>query len=272
MEELRSKHDLAAAKSHSEIKNRDQSIAALHEELKSEKSRAKDVHRALEKAFIDIHECNQEIHERDLQIAKIKNSLEKAESSVAVLREEIKENEVWRKNLEQRIQDLFGERTLLSEQMNQLQSTYESMVSELKDEIKKKEVTIEGLEDKLSITFVDHILFEFAKADISPEGTQVLSRIGRILKQVKDKEIRVIGHTDNVPITKGYQHKFPSNWELSAARAAAVVRYMQIEIGLDPENLEAVGRSYYEPRASNETDEGRRMNRRVNIIIAPKIE
>jgi chemotaxis protein MotB len=71
---------------------------------------------------------------------------------------------------------------------------------------------------------------------------------------------------------KEYRHKFPSNWELSAARAAAVVRHFQKEIGIDPENLEAVGHSFYDPVATNETEEGRAQNRRVNIVIAPKIE
>ena len=66
--------------------------------------------------------------------------------------------------------------------------------------------------------------------------------------------------------------KFPSNWELSAARAAAVVRFFQYNSGLDPKNLEAVGRSFYDSVASNETKEGRAQNRRVNIIIGPKLE
>jgi chemotaxis protein MotB len=272
MDQLRSKHDAFDSKLKREIENRDQSIAALHEELKAEKGRAKDIHGALEKAFEDIRELNQRIHERDLRIADIGNSLTKADSEVAILKEEIKNKEMRCKNLEQRIQDLFGEKNLLKDQMSQLQSMHESMVSELHNEINKKEVTIEELEDKLSITFVDHVLFAFAEASISPAGEQILTRIGKILKSVKNKEIRVVGHTDNVPIAKSYQAKFPSNWELSAARAAAVVRYLQNEIGLDPENLEAIGRSYYDSRADNETDEGRSKNRRVNIVIAPKIE
>jgi chemotaxis protein MotB len=271
-EQVRTKHDDIASKLKREIENRDQIIADLHEDLTAEKGRIKEVHRALEKAYRDIEELNKKVHDRDLRIAEIGENLTKTESEMATVREALKDSRMRRGDLEKRIQDLFGEKVLLKGQMNQLQSTYESMVSELNDEIRKKEVTIEELEDKLSITFVDHILFDFAEANMSPAGEQILTRIGTILKDVKNKEIRVVGHTDNVPIAKGYQSKFPSNWELSAARAAAVVRYLQIEIGLDPENLEAVGRSYYDPRADNETDEGRSRNRRVNIIIAPKIE
>ena len=146
------------------------------------------------------------------------------------------------------------------------------MVSELEKQIQNKEVTIKSLEDKVSISFVDRILFDFGKASISPEGRKILTKVGNILKNVQDKQIRVVGHTDNVPISEEFKWKFPSNWELSAARAAAVIRHFQEKTGIGPENMEAVGRSFYDPIASNETRVGRAQNRRVNIIIAPRIQ
>jgi chemotaxis protein MotB len=219
-----------------------------------------------------VSELNQEIRKTDLRVAELESKLKEAKSEANILKDEIKEGERRIQSLEQRISKLFGEKNLLKTQMDQLKSTHGSMLSELKNEVKNKEVTIEELEDKLTITFVDRILFEFGKANISPEGREILTRVGKILKNVKDKKIRVVGHTDNVAIMKEYRHKFPSNWELSAARAAAVVRHFQKEIGIDPENLEAVGHSFYDPVATNETEEGRAQNRRVNIVIAPKIE
>jgi chemotaxis protein MotB len=85
-------------------------------------------------------------------------------------------------------------------------------------------------------------------------------------------QISVIGHTDNRPIKGDYLYKFPSNWELSSARAAAVVRFFHGETGLDPKGFEVVGRSFYNPVASNETKEGRAKNRRVEVIIGPEME
>ncbi len=157
-------------------------------------------------------------------------------------------------------------------QMKQMKSTHDALVSDLKDQIQKQEVTIKESQDSLSLNFVDRILFEFGKADLTPEGEKVLKKVGEALKNIKGKKIRVTGHTDNVRIHPDYVHKFPSNWELSAARAASVVRYFQEKIGLDPEDMEAVGRSFYQPEASHETKEGRARNRRVEILIAPQME
>jgi chemotaxis protein MotB len=153
-----------------------------------------------------------------------------------------------------------------------LKSTYETLISDLKKQIENKEVTIKTLEEKISVSFVNRILFDFGKTTIAPEGRKILAKVGDILKNVQNRKIRVIGHTDNIHISKDFQNKFPSNWELSAARASAVIRYFQTNKEIDPRNMEAMGRAFYEPIASNETEEGRSQNRRVEIIIAPKEE
>jgi len=157
-------------------------------------------------------------------------------------------------------------------QMKQMKTTHEALVSGVKEQIQKQEVTIKEFQESLSLNFIDRILFEFGKADLTPEGEKILKKVGEALKNIKGKKIRVSGHTDNVPIRPDNVKKFPSNWELSAARAASVVRYFQEKIGLDPRDMEAVGRSFYQPVASNETKEERARNRRVEILIAPQME
>jgi len=157
------------------------------------------------------------------------------------------------KNLSQQDQKVAQ---LAEAQMKQMKSTHDTLISELKDQIQKQEVSIKEFQESLSLNFVDRILFEFGKADLTPEGEKVLKKVGEALKNIKGKKIRVTGHTDPVPIRPDYLYKFPSNWELSSARAASVVRYFQEKIDLDPKEMEAVGRSFYQPEASNETKEG----------------
>ncbi len=173
--------------------------------------------------------------------------------------------------LEQELVELSRQKALAKSRIGQLKSTYTALVSDLKNQIEKQEVFIQELGERLSVSFVDRILFEFGSSSITPKGKRILAKVGVVLKNVKDKGIRVVGHTDNIPIMKEYRDKFPSNWELSAARASSVVRYFQWKSGIEPEKMEAVGRALYEPVASNETEEGRAQNRRVEIIIAPEL-
>jgi len=213
-----------------------------------------------------------ELTSKDAIVTELQERLRGTQSNIAYLEEEVakKHNEI--EGIHRELLALKGEKTIAQTKIAQLKSTYEALVSDLNRQIENKEVTIKAFEEKISVTFVDRILFEFGKASITAEGRMILERVGEILTKVQGRKIRVVGHSDNRPILPGYQHKFPSNWELSSARAAAVVREFQKAIGLDPGNLEAVGRSFYDPVASNETAEGRAQNRRVEIIIAPKIE
>jgi chemotaxis protein MotB len=198
--------------------------------------------------------------------------LNRAEELAISLGEETKKGQSRQNKLRELLSELKQKEDQHKTKIYQLQSEYTEMVSELKNEIDTREVTIQKLEEKLSITFVDRILFDKGKSTVSPQGRRVLNKVGTVLKNVQNRKIRVIGHTDNIPIERKYQHIFPTNWELSAARAAAVVRYFQYKIGLDPINLEVVGRSFYDAVAGNDTQEERSKNRRVNIVIAPKLE
>jgi len=166
----------------------------------------------------------------------------------------------------------LGERESKVSQASQQRSTQDTLVASLKEQVQKQEVTIKEIREGLSVTLVDKILFDSGKATLKPGGEKILGKIGETLKNIQDKRIRVVGHTDNVPIRQDFRYKFPTNWELSADRAATVVRYFQEKTGLKPDDLEAVGRSFFQPLASNDTKEGRDQNRRVEIIIAPKLE
>jgi chemotaxis protein MotB len=137
----------------------------------------------------------------------------------------------------------------------------------LQTELTDKDVEISTLRGQLSVSVLDKILFKSGSATILPAGLTVLEKVTKVLAQTDDM-IRVEGHTDNVPISDKLKEKYASNWELSAARAASVVRYFQQgENKIDPTRMEAVGYAEYRPVAPNDTDANKQRNRRVEIVL-----
>jgi chemotaxis protein MotB len=166
-------------------------------------------------------------------------------------------------------QDIAVLRKAQEEQVQKVSKTYEDLLVKMKGEIAKGEITISELKGKLTVNMVDAILFDSGKAEVKPEGQAVLRKVISILKDVKDKAIRTEGHTDNVAILGMLAKKYPTNWELSAARAINVTRFLQ-EQGIDPGHLSAVAYGQYKPVAGNDTAEGKAKNRRIEIILVPK--
>lgn len=147
---------------------------------------------------------------------------------------------------------------------------YEGLAAGLKAEISAGEVTISSLEGKLTVNLVDRILFDSGSAEVKPAGRKILAHVGSVLNLVLDKDIRIEGHTDNVPISGELRARYPSNWELSTARATSVARYLQDHAAVDPNRLVAAGLGEWRPVAPNDKPESRALNRRIEIILAPR--
>ena len=157
------------------------------------------------------------------------------------------------------------------EELARLQHTHDEMIKTLRTEIDAGQIRITRLADRLSVNIVDKILFPSGEATITPEGQKVLERVGRVLAQVHDKIIRIEGHTDNVPTGRSLRKTFETNWELSAARATNVVRFLQDSARIDPRLIEAVAMGEYHPIADNDTASGRSQNRRIEITLFPRV-
>ncbi len=166
-------------------------------------------------------------------------------------------------------QQVEQERLAREARIAQMSSTFNELTEKMEAEIKRGEVTISELQGKLTVNMVESILFDSGQADIKKEGLEVLRRVGDILTNVEDKEVRVEGHTDNVPISSRLRDRFPTNWELSNARAANVVHFLQEQVEIPGERLAACGYGPYRPIADNETPEGRAQNRRIQIVLVP---
>lgn len=150
---------------------------------------------------------------------------------------------------------------------NNFLNQYSGLKTRLLDENKRGNIEFKELERGLSIIIRDDFLFRTGRAEINQEAASVLDEIGTTIRDFEGR-VLVEGHTDNLPITT---QQFPSNWELSAARAVTVVKHLTGMAGMNPATFSAVGYGDTRPKASNDTPENRKTNRRVEIILVPKI-
>lgn len=156
-------------------------------------------------------------------------------------------------------------------QVDALQTQEADLRTRLSKELADKNVEIQQLKGQLSVRMLDRIVFKSGSADILPEGKEALDKLAGAIKDTTDT-IRVEGHTDDAPISDRLKAKYPSNWELSAARAAAVARYFETKHFIAPKRLESLGFSIYHPIAPNDTAENKQRNRRVEIVLKPAPE
>ncbi len=144
------------------------------------------------------------------------------------------------------------------------------------EEYLREYITSSGLENQISIEieergiivrFMDNVFFDSGKADIKMESLDILNAVSEILnrKEFVNRQIKIEGHTDSDPIIKA--SKFPTNWELSSARATNVLRYFVENDGIDGRRISSSGYSYYRAIAPNDSPENKAKNRRVDIVI-----
>jgi chemotaxis protein MotB len=162
---------------------------------------------------------------------------------------------------------LEAERQAREARLAEVQGTYDELVGKLEEEIQRGEVKISELKGKLTVNVVDKVLFDSGRSALKPAGIKVLQQIGDVLKSAADKNIQVEGHTDNVPIRGPLTQTYPTNWELSTARATTVLHFLQDKSAIPGERLSAVGYGEYSPIASNATANGRAQNRRIQIVL-----
>lgn len=167
---------------------------------------------------------------------------------------------------QQQVDALEQQKAALLESSKQRQKQYDALVQKLSKEVAHGQLQVRQYQNMLAVNLAEQIFFDSGSATLKAGGKVVLKKVGEALKGYKNKVIRVVGHTDNVPVAKPLQSTFPTNWELSVARATNVVRFLQ-EVGVPPDHLVATGRGEYDPVALNDSAEGRQMNRRIEILL-----
>ena len=220
-----------------------------YEKLEAEK--AKEIE-SLQSQRSALEQQLADLRERRAALEKDKTSLEREQAALRA------ENEA-----------LDRERMKLLETSKQSQSQYDALARELKEEVQKGQLQVRQYKDMLTVDVAEQLFFDSGRATLKDTGKDVLKRVADAIKSYDDKAIRVVGHTDNVPISGALQKTYATNWELSVARATTVVRFLQ-EAGIEPERLVATGRAEYAPIAENDSPEGRQKNRRIEITLINK--
>jgi chemotaxis protein MotB len=168
--------------------------------------------------------------------------------------------------ISRRDHEMAGLKGALDQQKTSLAEAKDDLSKLLQAEVSKGNVTMKQLGDQLTLGLATTLLFDSGEATLKPGGSDVLNRIGGVLKNYPDRSIHVAGHTDNVAIKGRLAKKFPTNAELSQARAESA-RQALTEGGMSADKIDAKGHADSRPIASNNTAEGRQKNRRVEIVV-----
>jgi len=228
----------------------------------------------LEKALAEANEKLSST-QRDLDSERQKNKQLKAENDE--LSQRIAQLDAEIKVLEAQLDDLAREAGITKAELEELRKekakrlaelqVYKDLFGQLKALVDAGTIQVEFRKGMLVVKLSSAILFDSGKTDLKEQGQTALGDLAKALKTVGGRDFLVSGHTDNVPIKTA---RFKSNWELSTARAVEVVKFL-IEVGMDPNHIGAAGFGEHDPASDNSTEEGRAQNRRIEVVLLPKL-
>lgn len=170
-------------------------------------------------------------------------------------------------SLQQQKQKLEQLQSLLNQQ-KQASEELKNKMSEALKGFNSNELSVYNKDGKVYVSLSEQLLFPSGSAVVNPKGVDALSKLAAVLNLNNDVAVNIEGHTDSIPIRGRYQ----DNWDLSTARANAIVRILVNNYKVDPTRVISSGHSFYEPVASNSTPDGRAKNRRTDIILSPKLD
>jgi chemotaxis protein MotB len=195
--------------------------------------------------------------------------LEKIRSEINALNSKYADVQSQKERVEGELEKTVAEK---KKALAELERAKADFSSSLESEIASGDVLIEQRGDRLVVNVADQILFPKGEAEVSERGRGLLKQVATTLSQIKTHDFQIGGHTDSAPIVSPtvLEH-FPTNWELSTARATNVVRFLETEGGIPGDQLVAAGFASYRPAASNQSEAGRRRNRRIEMILFRKV-
>ena len=196
------------------------------------------------------------------------SGMKKLETENAGLKKQVGELEQIKKDYSDKLasseQQSKQEQARLREEMEQLRI---DLSLKLEKQISENHALVQKVESLTVITLGESAMFGSGLADLTISGSNTIRKIAATLSDYPGYHIRIEGHTDARPVGKVLKTKFASNWELSTARATAVIRFMIYGLQIDPQRLSATGFAQYRPASENDTEAGRAMNRRIRVVI-----
>jgi len=212
-------------------------------------------------------QSNQDLASSEVSMAQQQQQLDQTKTQLLQTRDEANHALEEVSSVKTKVSTLEAE---IAAEREKYRTIYNSLNTQFQQEIQAKEIEIDQLRDNLTIIHLNHeVLFNSGKTNIHPSGHKTLDVIAKALDKFPNHQINILGHTDNVPIKVGSRHKFASNWELSALRATAVVRYLQENNNIAPNRMSATGYGEYRPIQQNRSALARSANRRIEIILMP---
>lgn len=248
---------------------------------------------SLTEASTKLADCEEEKSELESQLNTQKNDIKTKDTQIGLLEDQIATLKSTNTNLLDRMTDLsivskagaesiqksletINERNQyiknLTSDIQRKDSLNLALVTNLKRSlanVNDEDIQIEVKKGVVYVSLSDKMLFKSGSDQINSRAEEVLGKVAKVINDHKGIEILVEGHTDSVPIKND---RIRDNWDLSVLRATAVVRNLQTKHGVDPARMTAGGRSEYLPKATNDSKDGRSLNRRTEIIIIPKLD
>ena len=219
---------------------------------------------------LDHYESLREAYEKsEMRGETTKNELTLTRAELAQLQQQLANRAATEEEKAVLARRLEEARAALAAKDEEMSRALRALKSSLRDEIAKGSSTVHRQENTVNVMLAERILYDSGSAEITPEGMKVLQRIAEALRTTLRTDIRVEGHTDDVPIRTDPPPRFSSNFELSFARAVGVARYLNEVANVKPSRLSAMGLASTRPLVANVNDEDRARNRRVEIIVTP---
>ncbi|WP_074978261.1 OmpA family protein [Zhouia amylolytica] len=270
-------------------------LANENQELESTNNKLNNGVRVLQEAYEKVvaerDQLRQDYEATKSQLTKLQESydaLEKQSSSAIAensrknreLLTQLEEKERVLAEEQARLEQLKSELDSRSQRVNELEgliASKDAAMRQLKDAISKalldfegKGLTVEQRDGKVYVSMENKLLFQSGSWAVGSEGQRAVRQLASVLAQNPEINILIEGHTDNVPYRGN--GSLDDNWDLSTKRATAIVRLLVKNTGIDPNNLTAAGRGEYAPVASNSTVDGKAKNRRIEVVLTPKLD